>query len=67
MYQTIVRIQYTADEYDSLTAAPLFWENPVAWIIYKFWNLVIAVAAFFGLSVTFAVKQRRKAQIPKVK
>jgi len=67
MYQVIGRVQYTAEEYDSLTAAPLFWENPVAWLIYKFWSLVIAVAAFFGLSVTFAVKQRRKAQIPKVK
>ena len=50
-----------------MTAAPLFWENPVAWLVYKFWNLVIAVAAFFGLSATWAVKQRRKAQIPKVK
>ena len=67
MYQAIARIQYTADEYDSLTTAPLFFENPVAWIIYKFWSLVIAVAAFLGLSATWAVKQRRKAQIPKVK
>jgi len=67
MYQAIGRVQYTADEYDSLTAAPLFWENPVAWIMYKFWSLVIAVAAFLGLSATWAVKQRRKAQIPKVK
>jgi len=67
MYQVIARIQYTTDEYDSLTAAPLFWENPVAWILYKFWSLVIAVAAFLGLSATWMVKQRRKAQIPKVK
>jgi len=67
MYQVIGRVQYTAEEYDSLTSVPLFFENPVAWIIYKFWSLVIAVAAFLGLSTTWAVKQRRKAQIPKVK
>jgi len=67
MYQAIARIQYTADEYDALTEAPLFWSNPFAWIQYKFWSLVIAVAAFLGLSTTWAVKQRRKTQIPKVK
>jgi len=67
MYQVIARVTYTADEYDSLTTAPLFWSNPFAWIQYKFWSLVIAVAAFLGLGTTWAVKQRRKAQIPKVK
>jgi len=67
MYQVVARIEYTADEYDALTEAPLFWSNPFAWIQYKFWSLVIAVAAFLGLGTTWAVKQRRKAQIPKVK
>jgi len=67
MYQVIARIQYTADEYDSLTAVPLFWENPVAWLTYKWWSFWIAVAAFFGLSVSWMVKQRRKVQVPKVK
>lgn len=65
MYQAIGRVEYTAEEYDSLTDVPLFWQNPVAWIMYKFWSLMIAIAAFFGLSTSWMIKQRRKAQIPR--
>jgi len=65
MYQIIARITYTADEYDSLTEAPVFWTNPVAWIQYKFWELVIAIASFLGLGTAWAVRQKRKLRTPK--
>jgi len=67
MYQAIARVQYTSEEYDSLTDVPLFFENPIAWIQYKFWSVIIAVCSFLGLSSAWAMKQRRKAQIAKVK
>ena len=65
MYQIIARITYTADEYDSLTEAPVFWTNPVAWIQYKFWELVIAIASFLGLGTAWAVRRKRKLRTPK--
>ena len=65
MYQVIARITYTADEYDALTEAPVFWTNPVAWIQYKFWELVIAIASFLGLGTAWAVRQKRKLRTPK--
>ena len=65
MYQIIARITYTADEFDSLTEAPVFWTNPVAWIQYKFWELVIAIASFLGLGTAWAVRQKRKLRTPK--
>jgi len=65
MYQIIARITYTADEYDSLTEAPVFWTNPVAWIQYKFWELITAIASFLGLGTAWAVKQKRKVRTPK--
>ena len=65
MYQIVARITYTAEEYDALTEAPLFWSNPLAWLQYKFWSLIIAVAAFLGLGTAWATKQRRRVQVPK--
>jgi len=65
IYQIIARITYTADEYDALTEAPVFWTNPVAWIQYKFWELVIAIASFLGLGTAWAVRQKRKLRTPK--
>lgn len=59
MYQVIARIQYTADEYDSLTTEPIFWSNPVAWIQYKFWQLLIAIASFLGLGTAWARRKQR--------
>ena len=67
MYQVIARIQYTAEEYDALTTEPLWYRNPFAWIAYKFWSLIIAAASLLGLSTAWALKQRRKYQVPKVK
>jgi len=65
MYQVIARISYTAEEYDALTTEPLWYSNPFAWIAYKFWTLIIAAASFLGLSTAWALKQRRKYQVPK--
>jgi len=59
MYQVIARIEYTADEYDSLTEPPLFWSNPLAWLSYKFWSLVVAIASLFGIGVAWTQRQRR--------
>ena len=67
MYQVIGRVQYTADEYDALCDEPLWYLNFWAWLQYKFWTLVIAITSFLGLSTAWAVKQRRKAMIPKTK
>jgi len=65
MYQVIARIQYTADEFDSLTEAPVFWTNPAAWILYKFWEIVIAIASFFGIGAAWAVRRKRALRTPK--
>ena len=65
MYQVIARIQYDAEEYDALTTEPLWWSNPLAWLGYKFWALVIGIAAFLGFGTSWALKQRRKYQVPK--
>ena len=65
MYQIVARITYTAEEYDALTEAPLFWSNPLAWLQYKFWSIIIAIAAFLGLGTAWATKQRRRVQVPK--
>ena len=61
LYTLQARVRYTADEYDALTAAPVFWYNPGGWLMYHFWELIAAIASVLGLT-TVATKARGRAR-----
>jgi len=61
VYVLQTRVRYTADEYDALTAAPVFWVNPVGWLAYNWWAVCAFIASIFGL-VGLAKKARARAR-----
>ena len=62
LYTLQTRVKYTAEEYDALTAAPVFWYNPGSWLMYHFWELIAAIASVLGLAgVVKKAKARGRA------
>jgi len=61
LYTLQARVSYTADEYDALTSAPIFWYNPGGWLAYHFWELIAVIASVLGLT-TVATKARSRAR-----
>ncbi len=60
-YQLLARVEYTAEEFDALTAAPSFWSDPLGWIMDKLLALIQVVASFLGLSLASKIRGSRRA------